>query len=869
MFRPKRKPSDFGAEIEAHLQFETERLRDEGLSEAQARAAARRAFGNVTQAEERFYESGRWLFWDHLRQDLRFAVRMFEKSPGFAAVAVLTLAVAIGANALVFSALDAFLLRPLNLPHPESLYGLQFGEGRRGAQSYPNYEDFRDRNRSFDGLAVYAMDRVGLDTGENPSRAWLYEASGNYFDVLNLRPYLGRFFHSSDEQGSGSAPYIVLSYAYWHGHFQSDPGVVGRRVEVNKRAYTIIGVAPENFTGTFLLLSPDFFVPMVSFEDEKALNNRGSRWIFETIGHLKAGVTPLEAGADLNRIGAYLEKTYPEDNGKMKLSLVHAGLYGDTFERPIRGFVVALMLLAALILLAACANLGSLFAARAADRSREIAVRLALGSSRLGILRQLFTEALLISLAGGVVGILGGALLLRRLVEWNPFPQFPTNVPLNPDANVYALAALLAFVSGLLFGAVPAKQVLDTDPYEIVKSGSVTKLGRRISFREALVAVQIAICALLVTSSLVAVRGLVRSLQSDFGFQPGKVILAETDLNMAGYSREAVSAMQKRMIESMRSIPGVTAVGLANCPPLAGCGVSRATVFTDETSDLRPSNIAALAMMYQVSPEFFAAAETPVLAGRTFTWHDDKSAPRVAVVNQTFARKVLGSETKVLGRYYKTWNGARIQVVGVAKDGKYASLTEEPQAAMFLPILQSPSPESFLLVRSVGDREQLAGTMRRRIRELDASLPVFVQTWSKAMDFFLFGSRMATATLGVLGALGAILSVTGIFGMSAYSVSKRLRELGIRVALGAQWKEVLGAALGRAIRLLAFGSAAGLLLGILASRVLESIVYQASSRDPLVLGAVVLAMSLVGLIATWIPAVRALGVDPAILLREE
>jgi MacB-like periplasmic core domain len=327
--------------------------------------------------------------------------------------------------------------------------------------------------------------------------------------------------------------------------------------------------------------------------------------------------------------------------------------------------------------------------------------------------------------------------------------------------------------------------------------------------------------------------------------------------------------MQQRMIESMRSIPGVTAVGLASCPPLAGCGSSRATVFTDETSDLRPSNVAASAMTYQVSPEFFAAAETPLRAGRTFTRHDDKSAPRVAVVNQTFARKVLGSETRALGRYYKTWNGTRIQVVGVVKDGKYASLTEEPQAAVFLPILQSPSSQSFLLLRADSDQKQLAGAIRRRMGELDAGLPVFIQTWPKAMDFFLFGSRMATVALGVLGALGAILSITGIFGLSAYSVSKRLRELGIRVALGAEWKELLVAALGRAIKLLAFGSAAGLLLGILASRVLGSIVYQATPRDPLVLSGVVLAMSLLGLIATWIPAQRALSVDPAILLREE
>jgi predicted permease len=869
MLRRKRKASDFGDEIEAHIQIEAERLREQGLSEKDARAAARRTFGNVTQAQERFYESSRWVVWDDFWRDIRYALRLLRKSPGFAVVAVATLAIAIGANAVVFSALNACILRPLNVPEPESLYGLQFGGGHRGALSYPNYLDFRDRNRSFDGLAAYQMTRVGLDTGENPSRAWLYEVTGNYFDALKIQPYLGRFFHSSDEHGAGSAPYIVLSYGYWHSHFQDDPGVVGRTVRVNKRPFTIVGVAPPEFRGTFLLLSPDFFVPFVSVEDENTLNTRAGWWIFETIGHLKAGVTPAQASADLNAIGDYLQKTYPKENGKMNISLDRAGLYGDTFGRPLRGFVAALMLLAGLILLAACANLGSLFAARAADRSREIAVRLALGSSRLRILRQLFTEALLISLTGGAVGIWGGAMLLRRLSAWNPFPQFPTNVPVNPDANVYAVGVLLAFASGILFGAVPVRQVLRTDPYEIVKSSSLTKLGHRITFREALLCVQIAICALLVTSSMVAVRGLMRSLHSNFGFEPRGVTLVETDLDMAGYKEDAVPAMQKRMIESLQSIPGVTAVGMANCPPLAGCGSSRAGVFTDETADLRPSNVAASPMTYQISPEFFAAAQAPLLAGRAFTWHDDKSAQRVAVVNQTFARRVLGSPTNALGRFFKMWNGTRVQVVGVVQDGEYTSLTEEPQAAMFLPILQSPSSQGFLMVRSESDPQQLTGSIRSRLRDLDAGLPAFLQTWPHAMDFFLFGSRMATVALGVLGALGAILSITGIFGISAYSVGKRLRELGIRMALGAQWKEVLGAALGRAVKLLAFGSAVGLLLGILASRVLASIVYQATPRDPVVLTGVVLAMALLGLVATWIPAQRALSIDPAILLREE
>ena len=274
-------------------------------------------------------------------------------------------------------------------------------------------------------------------------------------------------------------------------------------------------------------------------------------------------------------------------------------------------------------------------------------------------------------------------------------------------------------------------------------------------------------------------------------------------------------------------------------------------------------------MTYKVTPEFFSAAGTSILAGRAFTWHDDKNAPPVAVVNETFARKVLGSADDAVGRYFKRPDRKRVQVVGVVRDGKYTSLTEEAQAAMFLPILQSPSSQSFLLVRSDRDPRQMAGAIRAQLRGLDAALPAFIQTWPEAMDFFLFGSRMATVALGVLGLLGAVLSVTGIFGMAAYSVSRRLRELGIRIALGAQHKQVLNAALGRALKLLGFGSAAGVLLGILASRVLASIVYQATPRDPVVLAGVVFVMALLGLLATWIPAQRALSIDPAILLREE
>jgi hypothetical protein len=298
-------------------------------------------------------------------------------------------------------------------------------------------------------------------------------------------------------------------------------------------------------------------------------------------------------------------------------------------------------------------------------------------------------------------------------------------------------------------------------------------------------------------------------------------------------------------------------------------GANGTSVFTDKTTDLRPANAAAEAVVYNISPEYFDASRTSLLSGRPLSWHDDKNAPRVAVVNREFASKIFGSATNATGRYYKKQDGTRIQVVGIVEDGKYASLAEDPQPAMFLPILQSPSPQACLVVRSNRDPQLLTAAIKRTVQDLDAGLPFTIRTWSQELESALFPSRMATLSLGVLGALGAMLSITGIFGMAAYSVSKRLRELGIRMALGAQSKEVLQAALGRAVKLLAFGSTAGLLLGILASRVLASIVYQATPRDPLVLGGVVLAMALLGLLATWIPAQRALSIEPSILLREE
>jgi predicted permease len=647
---------------------------------------------------------------------------------------------------------------------------------------------------------------------------------------------------------------------------------VGRVIQLDKHPYTILGVAPEGFRGTVIIAAPEFFMPIVNQEQiagDHILDTReNTHGVFETFGHLKPGVTPAQAIADVNAIGAGLEKTYPKQVIHKQSTLGREGL--TSFGGAVEAFVAGLMVLAGLILLAACTNLGSLFAAHAADRSREVALRLALGSSRTRILRQLFTEAILISLAGGAVGVVGSVALLRKLCTWEPFPGAPIHLPLAPDARILGVALLLALVSGFLFGIVPVRQVLRANPYEIVKAGSNLRFGRRVTVRDVLLVVQIAICAVLVTASMVAVRGLLRSMKSNVGFEPNKAMLLSANLTMAGYTGDNLPAMQRRLIDAMKTIPGVEAVGLVNSyPPLVFAAGTRIDAFKDETRDLKQSNIFASPYSYAVSPGYFEAAGTGLLAGRSITWHDDKNAPPVAVVNRHLATRMFGSVTDAVGRFYRLQDGTRVQVVGVVEDGKYMSLTEDQQDAVYPSFLATPTSQADVVVRSSRDPQQLASAMRAKAGALDAGLPVDIQTWHTALDVVLFPSRVATGALGVLGLMGAVLSITGIFGMAAFSVSKRLRELGIRMALGAQRSEVLQAALGRAVKLLALGSLAGLLLGILASRVLSLIVYQATPRDPLVLGGVVLAMLLLGLLATWIPAQRALSIDPLALLREE
>ncbi|HEY2848859.1 MAG TPA: ABC transporter permease, partial [Gemmatimonadaceae bacterium] len=725
--------ADLSEELRTHIALRADDLERTGMERADADRMAAIEFGGQSRyAEEtRAAVAGHHL--EAFARDIKFSARQLWRSPSFTVAAVVTLAAAIGASAVVFSAVNGFILRPLSIRGEQDVYTIERTSDRSSGESYLNYRDLRDQNRTFAGLATHSADQAWLDdgNGDTQTRASFYKVSSNYFDVMALRPALGRLFTTADDHGRNSMPYVVLTYRYWQARFAGSQQVVGRTIRINRQPLTVIGVAPQGFDGSSILVPADFFLPTVEVAayadaDDDVLTNRGNRTLV-IVGRLAHGVTARQAANDLSAIGVRLEKLYPKEDDKLRFALARSGIgAGSSFDRPVNAFLGALMLLALLILLAACANLGSLFSARASDRGREVALRLALGAGMSRILTALLTEALLVALAGGAVGLAVTVMLLRWLSAWHPFAQFPIHIPVEPDLRVYAAALGFSLLSGLLFGAIPIRQVLRTEPYHFAKSGA-RHTARRTRGRELLLAIQIAICAVLITSSIVAVRGLVRSLRGDFGFDPNNVMLLETDLLHGGYIKAQLPAMQERMLDAMRSVPGVSNVALIGGGPPTHMWWADQHVYAGDATDLKPANAAATALGYNVSPGYFDAAGTTMRAGRDFTSHDDATGRRVAIVNATFARKVIGSGDAI-GRFFKTADGARVEIVGVVQDGKYtANLAEDPQAVMFVPLRQAPMSQTFMLIRSPRDPAQLSSAIRAKLRELDPGLPAFIQ----------------------------------------------------------------------------------------------------------------------------------------------
>jgi predicted permease len=871
LFSRRRVEADLDQEVHAHLELLTEEKIHAGMPPHEAQRAARIELGGVEQVKEQVRDSRTGAFFDSLLQDFRFALRQLRRSPGFALTAVLILAMGIAANVIVFGVLQALALRQLDVPHADQVMTLQPKDSGPFV-SHPEMRDVRDDNTVFSAVADYEFQDFGLEANGVTRPVWGAEVSGQYFEVVGIEPFLGRLLERADDDHPGASEVAVISWSAWQSDFGADPKIIGTTVRIDKHPYTIVGVAPEGFRGTEKIAQLDLFVPMAneaSLDGFNWLESRSYRNLFSIV-RMKDGVTMPQVQAELNTITARIARQYPKDEEGLALKVARPGMIGDFIGGPVRGFLAGVMGLAGIVLLAACANLGSLFAARTADRAREIAIRMAIGSSRWRILRQLLVEAFVIAILGGACACGLAWMALTGLASWHP----PTRYPLNllfamPQPSLILMAFLISVLAGVVFGLTPLRQIFKTDPNETIKSaGSQSYAGRRWALRDVLLAAQIALCCVTVTAAFVSLRGLGRALTMDLGFNPKNALLTQFDLSQAGYKGDAADHFQRQLLERVSQIPGVDAAAYANTTPLSGDTLV-SPAFSQQTADFRPSNSAFYGYTFDVSPGYLIAAGTPLLAGRDVSFTDTAKTPPVAIVNQEFARRLFHSEQAV-GRYFKNRDGVSIQIVGIVADGKYFTLSEDPEAAAFFPISQKASTSTAIVVRTGRDTADMVAAIRGVVRDLDRAVPLRdLGPWNNQLALSFFPIQVATVALGIFGAFGLLLSVAGTFGLASYTVSKRLRELSIRVALGAQAKQILSAALGRMLILLATGSAVGLLLGVAASRLLSAIVYQATAQDPFVLAAVALTLLLTGSLSVAGPVRRVLHADPATLLREQ
>jgi predicted permease len=793
-----------------------------------------------------------------------------RRSPGFALTAVLILGLGIAANVIVFGVLQALVLRQLDVPHGDRVMTLQPKHGGPFL-SYPEMRDVRDDNTVFSAVAAIEIQEFGLEANGVSRHVWGYEVSGQYFEVVGIKPFLGRLLERADDDHPGASEAAVLSWSAWKSGFGANPNVVGTMVRVDKHPYTIVGVTPEGFNGTEKFAQTDIFVPLAnqaSLDGVNWLESRSHKDFFSSV-RIKDGVTMPQVQAELDTITARIARQYPKDEEGLALKLARPGLVGDFIGGPARGFLAGMMGLAGIVLLAACANLGSLFAARTADRAKEIAIRMAIGSSRWRILRQVLVEALVISIFGGGCACVLAWTALTGLANWHPPSRFPFSFHVLPQPSLILMAFLISVLAGVLFGVMPLRQIFKTDPNDAIKSGgSQSAAGRRWALRDVLLAAQIALCCVTVTAAFVSLRGLGKALTMDMGFNPKNAVRTQFDLSRAGYAGDAADHFQRQILERVSQIPGVEAAGYANTTPLS-FEQSALNVFSPQSVDFRPSKKAFNAYFYDVSHGYLAAAGTPLLAGRDVSFADTAKTPAVAIVNQEFARRLFNSEHAV-GRYFKNSHGESIQIVGIMADGKHFTLSEDPEAAVFFPISQVGDTRTSLIVRTQRDTADMVATIREVVQDLDRGVAIQESgPWSSQLALSLFPSQVATVALGVFGAFGLLLSIAGTFGLASYTVSKRLRELSIRVALGAQAKQILSAALGRMLIVLGSGSVIGIVLGVAASRLLSAIVYQASAQDPFVLAAVALTVLLTGSLSVADPVRHVLHIDPANLLREQ
>ncbi len=875
LFARRRSDRDLDEEIRVHLEMAIKENVQRGMSLREARYAARRRFGGLEQIKLDYRDHRGFPILDGVSQDLRYAFRMLRKSPGFAAVAIVSLALGIGLNTGIFTAVNAIILRPLPVESPEELVQLSLLRTQGGATyslTYPDFQYYRENNEVFSGMIVSGgVPAIWATGGDSDERIRGYMVSGNYFDSLGVRPHLGRTFSPEEDRTQGTHPVVVLGYHFWRNRLESTPDILGRQLLLNGTSFTVVGIAPERFYGLTTGLQPAFWVPMMMQPvirpgDEHL--TRGHSWL-QVHGRLQPGASLKQAQANLETLFAQLKDSFPERmENRHGIEVQKASGLPTTDAGPVSVWNIAgmLMTVAGLILLVACVNVANLSLARGIARSKEIAVRQALGAGRWRTVRQFFVESLLLASLGGGLGILLGKWPAGLLNQIGPVVGEPIYFDLALDPIVLAYTLGLSVLTAVVFGLMPAIEATRPEVVRALKEGTQTVASRGARLQNSLVVAQVALSLVVLIAAGLFLRSLQNAQKIELGFQPEQVVRLSFDLNLHGYDDDRALTFGGQLLERVRALPGVRAASLAHDLPL-DFSASAAHVYPDGVEPVPENRYRAEYAL--ISDQYFEAMGIPLLQGRTIEKRDRKGSVSVVVVNETMARIYWPGENP-LGK--RLTEGSRLQqtyeVVGVVGDSKYRSLSEDPQPFFYRPLLQSSARNLSLVVRTTVPPETMVASVRGAQSEVDSRVaPTEAGTMASQLDQVFFLPRTGALVLGSFGLLALVLASVGVYGVVAYAVSRRTREVGIRMAIGAHSGDVIRMVIGQGLRLGFLGVAFGLALGVAATRLLSSMLVNTSATDTAVFTAVPALLLLMVLAACYIPSRRAAAVNPAATLR--
>ncbi len=872
MWRRKRMMDDLDADIREHIERETQDNIDRGVSPEEARYAAHRKFGNVTRAKEdtRMVWSFGWL--SQIAEDIRFGLRLLRKNPGFTAVAMLTLALGIGANTAVFSLVYAVLLRPLPYKDPSSLIVLNETTPKVGtvSVSYPNFLDWRSQSHAFSQMAAVYGVNFNLAGVAQPENISGYAVSPNFLSMMGIRPLLGRDFDASEEK-AGTTPVILLSYSLWQTHFAGDPNAIGRIITLDGRGYTIVGVLPANFRAPD---KTDVMLPIgvwaTSHSEE--VTERGERGDMVVIGRLTPGVSFGQASAEMAGIAARLAKEYPGSNDKFGVALQPIR---DMFVGAMRTTILVLFGAVLFVLLIACANVANLFLVRGASRSKEVALRMALGASRGRILRQMLTESFVLSLLGGLLGV-GLAMAGNRALAQLISADMLSGATVDLNSSVLVFVAGVVVLAAFIFGLIPAMRSTQQDVQSELKEGGRTTSGGAAQnrLRGALATAEISLALILLVGAGLMIKSLYRLMEVDPGFRPDRVLAMAMDLRTEQYAKDpAVLNFWQQVLDRVRALPGVENAAVGTVIPLTG-DHSRSDITIEGMAALGPGDYPH-PDVHIVSPGYLTTLGIPLLRGRGFTDQDNENAPLAGMINATIARRFFPNEDPVGKRFMFGHASAAnppkwYTIVGVVGDTKLYGLANPARLEVYVPSRQNPSNGMNLLVKSAADPAALTSEIRDAVHAIDKDQPVFaVATMKQLVSDSVATRRITLVLLGLFSGLALILGAIGIYGVISFSVAQRTHEIGIRMALGAPRRDVFRLVLGQGLKLAAIGIAIGIVTAFGLVHLMSSLLYGVGAADFETFAGVAILLVLVALLASYVPARRAMRIDPMVALRYE